>query len=198
MGYDTTFTGEFNLDKPLDPRHKAYLDAFANTRRVTRDPVVNATMMDAIRVAAGLSYKPEYYVGSATDGDFGQSSTPDIIDGNRPPEGQPSLWCDWAPNEDGTAIVWTESEKFYQYIEWITYLVENFLRPWGYVLNGMVSWQGEEPGDVGVIELRNNEVNPEKKTSPVTKDAPSSDNRGGVFNFNVTVTHNLRRIELEV
>ena len=34
MGYTTTFDGEFKLDKPLIPAHKAYLMKFAKTRRM--------------------------------------------------------------------------------------------------------------------------------------------------------------------
>jgi hypothetical protein len=41
-----------------------------------------------------------------------------IIDHNYPPENQPGLWCQWIPNEDGTAICWDGGEKFYNSIEW--------------------------------------------------------------------------------
>ena len=71
---------------------------------------------------------------------------------------QPGLWCQWVPTEDGTAIVWDEGEKFYNYVEWIKYLLNNFLKPWGYTLNGEVDWSGEENGDLGKIKIVNNEV----------------------------------------
>ena len=69
------------------------------------------------------------------------------------------LWCQWAPNKEGTAIGWDGNEKFYDYIEWIKYLIEKILKPNGYVLNGNVHWQGEDEGDRGVIEIINNKVN---------------------------------------
>lgn len=71
---------------------------------------------------------------------------------------QPGLWCQWVPNASGTAIVWDEGEKFYDYIEWIEYLITHFLAPWGYKLNGEVSWEGEESGDLGIIEITDNVV----------------------------------------
>ena len=70
----------------------------------------------------------------------------------------PGAWCGWVPNEDGTAIVWNEQEKFYDYIEWIKYLIEVYLTPWGYVVNGSVYWYGEEGGDTGRIDVENNVV----------------------------------------
>jgi hypothetical protein len=63
-------------------------------------------------------------------------------------QGAPSDgYCDWEPNEDGTAIRHNGGEKSYQYVEWIQYIVENLIKPWGYVLNGSVDWHGDEAGD---------------------------------------------------
>jgi len=68
------------------------------------------------------------------------------------------LWCKWAPTKDGTGIEWNGIEKFYNYVEWLEYLIVNFLGPWGYQLNGEVKYQGEDPGDFGIIEVTNNTV----------------------------------------
>ena len=81
-----------------------------------------------------------------------------MTDSNKPPTGQPGLWCQWTPNDDGTAIVWDGGEKFYDYVAWLEYLVKNFLKPWGYVLNGTVNWSGEDQGDVGKIVAKDNKV----------------------------------------
>jgi hypothetical protein len=62
------------------------------------------------------------------------------------------------PNDDGTAIVWDGGEKFYEYVDWIEYLINNFLQPWGYVLNGEVEWFGEDRDDRGLIVVDNNAV----------------------------------------
>lgn len=164
MGYSTDFTGRFELDKPLQPEHKAYLERFAYTRRMKRDALLAEKFPDKWREAVGLpiGIEGEYYVGSP-DGPSstdicGQGHDESILNYNRPPVTQPELWCQWVPNDDGTAIVWDGGEKFYSYVEWIVYLIQHFLRPWGYVLNGEVYWNGEDAGDLGVIEVTDNKV----------------------------------------
>jgi hypothetical protein len=158
MGYTTDFTGKFNLDKPLTPEHRAYLEAFAQTRRMQRNAEKAATMPDLIREAAGLPIGEQggYFVGSTKD--YGQDHTPDVTDYNQEPTGQPGLWCQWTPNEDGSAIEWDQGEKFYRYVEWIEYLIRHFLSPWGYTLNGTVEYQGEDSSDKGRIVIVNNGV----------------------------------------
>lgn len=158
MGYTTTFDGEFNLDKPLTKEHKEFLTKFSETRRVKRDEAKASKIQDPVREAAGLSVGKEgaYFTGGK--GSFGQEADDSVIDYNYPPAGQPSLWCEWIPNEDGTAIVWDEGEKFYEYTTWIKYLIENFLKPWGYTLNGSVDWDGEESEDTGTILIEDNIV----------------------------------------
>ncbi len=70
-------------------------------------------------------------------------------------------YCQWVPSEDGTAIEYTEHEISYYYCtEWLEHIVETFLKPWGYVLNGRATWHGEDLGstDLGVIVVRDNAV----------------------------------------
>lgn len=164
MGYTTDFYGEFNLNKPLTEAHKNYLEKFAEMRRMKRKETLTAKRPDPLREAVGLPVGKEgaYFVGEG--GDFGQGAgvggddIPDLVDYNYPPAGQPGLWCQWVPNSGGTAIIWDGGEKFYDYVEWIEYLIENFLKPWGYVLNGEVEWAGEDHNDRGRIDIKNNVV----------------------------------------
>ena len=60
---------------------------------------------DPIREAAGLPVgKQGDFVVNDTGGNiFGDDGASSVTDHNRPPEGQPGLWCQWVPNEDGTA-----------------------------------------------------------------------------------------------
>jgi len=156
MGYTTDFEGHFDLDHPLTPEHKAYLEAFSDTRRMARDPWKAEELPDPVREAVGLPIGKdgEYFVGG--QGSLGQDRDKSVLQYNEPPRTQPGLWCQWVPTEDGTGIVWNGSEKFYHYKEWIVYIIENFLKPWGYVLNGTVRWQGEESSDMGMIVVVNN------------------------------------------
>lgn len=75
-----------------------------------------------------------------------------------PYPGMPGIWCDWTVNDEGSSLFWNGSEKFYNYIEWLNYLIDNFFRPWGCSLNGNIYWQGEEVGDVGKIKVINSFV----------------------------------------
>lgn len=158
MGYTTEFEGVFKLDKPLTLAHFKYLQAFADTRRMERDPVRANRLSDPVREVTGLpvGVDGEYFV--AGSGFKGQGRDDSVTDGNCPPRTQPGLWCQWVPTEDGTGITWDGGEKFYSYVEWLQYIITNFLVPWGYTLNGEVTWSGEERGDIGKIQVTNNKV----------------------------------------
>jgi hypothetical protein len=154
----TTELTEFWRLFGLKPAHAAYLRAFNDTRRMRRDADRAQRLADPIREAVGLPIGIEagYFVGGTGPG--GQDRDDSIMDYNQPPSGQPGLWCKWTPNEDGTGLVWDGAEKFYDYIEWLEYLIKHFLAPWGYVLNGRVDWQGEETADRGSIIVEQNRV----------------------------------------
>jgi hypothetical protein len=158
MGYTTNFMGEFILDRPLTPEHQAYLMKLERTRRMKRDPTIASQLPDPLREAVGLPLgdDAEYFVGGT--GHFGQDRDSSIIDYNSPPGSQPGFFCQWVPTDDGRAIVWDEIEKFYEYIKWLKYLIQHFLKPWNYMLNGTVHWLGEDPSDEGLIEVHNNVV----------------------------------------
>lgn len=70
----------------------------------------------------------------------------------------PSYYCQWVPTDDGMGIMWDGGEKFYEYVDWLIVVIDKFLKPKGYVLNGAVRYQGEEIGDVGRIEVKDNTV----------------------------------------
>jgi hypothetical protein len=162
MGYTTKFEGEFVLDKPLSAVHQAYLEMFSGTRRMKRNASLTRERVDHVRDHAGLPVGPEgaFYVGEGGYG--GQNEGSDILNYNSPPKGQPGLWCKWEPTEDGQGIRWNGVEKFYDYVKWLEYLIENFLAPWGYVLEGEVTWQGEERSDMGKLIVKKNKVTAKK------------------------------------
>ena len=84
--------------------------------------------------------------------------------------GFPSIWCNWIPIEqcrfDGTrhrkeygaAIAWNEVEKFYSSAEWMKYIIDEYLSPWGYTLNGTIEAQGEYPEDRWRLLVEDNKV----------------------------------------
>lgn len=153
MGYTTEFSGVLQFSTPLNKDQVAYIEAFNQTRRMKRDKNMVAAFKDELREAVGLPLGTdgEYYVGSYEDGDFGQSRDESIIDYNTPPGEQPGLWCQWTVSEDGTQLMWDEGEKFYDYVEWLQYLIDHFFSPWSTLLNGIISWRGESFDDMGKI-----------------------------------------------
>jgi len=158
MGYDTDFEGQFAVTPPLADNHRTYLAKFSETRRMKRNAEMTAGRPDPLREAVGLPVGIDggYFVGA--EGFAGQEQAQDIVNGNAAPSGQPGLWCQWVPTEDGTAIEWDGGEKFYDYVEWLEYLIEHFLKPWGYRLNGEVKWQGEDMDDRGLLTVTDTEV----------------------------------------
>lgn len=59
----------------------------------------------------------------------------------------------WTPNKDGTAMVWNDGEKFYDYAEWLQWLIDYYFKPRNIELRGRINYQGEEIGDVGYLEV---------------------------------------------
>lgn len=153
MGYTTKFDGEFAITPSLQHTHWVYLRAFAEIRHMRRDAAQAEQVEDEARIAVGLPIgdEGEYFVAQ-------EWSSPSVIDPDHPPSGQPGLWCQWIPNEQGTALVWNRGESFYDYRKWLEYLIGHFLAPWGYVLSGTIQWQDEEAGDSGTITVENNQV----------------------------------------
>lgn len=159
MGYHTDFEGAFTVSPPLHDNHAEYLTAFSQTRRMKRDASLVALMPDPVREAVGLPVGKDggFFVGNTDN--FGQAHTADVLDGNAPPGSQPGLWCQWIPDPDANSVIrWDYGEKFYEYVDWIGYLIESFLKPWGYTVNGEVRWRGEEFDDMGVIVVVDNSV----------------------------------------
>ena len=159
MGYSTDFDGEFTCTPALNQAQVAYLQAFASSRRMKRDPTIASNFPDPLRNAVGLCIGAEgdFYVGGAAQ-DCGQAHDSSVLDYNKPPAGQPGLWVQWEPSEDGAHIRWDGGEKFYNYVEWLEYYIQNFFIPWGITLNGTVRWRGEDFDDVGTIEVEDNVV----------------------------------------
>jgi hypothetical protein len=163
MGYTTDFEGSVAVVPELNADEVSFLKDFAQTRRVQR--------------TGG-----PLYVGHDVPGyidDYGQGQGTDTVtDGNRPPAGQPGLWCQWVPNDDGSEIEWDGGEKFYESAAWMKYIVENLLAPSArpfilahlsedprlasftanHHVTGSIFAQGEDPSDRWVLVVTDNVV----------------------------------------
>jgi hypothetical protein len=165
MGYTTEFSGlGFWTDKPLKAEHIAYINSFADTRHMLYDmtqirPGPTRAAVDVPDEAAFVLEEDKLETEAVSRDPSGRPSIYRLssIDVNKTPPGVPSLWCQWRVNEDGN-IHWDGGEKFYCYDEWLVWLIEMLLKPWGYVLNGTVDYQGEDGDDYGRIIVAHNEV----------------------------------------
>lgn len=155
IGYTTDFFGSVKIEPPLNADEVSYLKDFNHTRRMNRN-------------------KGPFYVKGT--GFAGQDHEPDVRDYNNPPFGQPGLWCQWTPSDDGTEIHWDGGEKFYYASDWMIYIINEFLTngrnvdakiaaderfknfTFDHVVNGEIEAQGEDPGDVWKLVVTNNAV----------------------------------------
>lgn len=148
MGYTTEFSGQVTVTPALSPEEITFLNKFSETRRMDRT-------------------KGPYFVDGT--GDFGQGHDADIVNFNEPPKGQPGLWCQWIPTEDGTAIVWNGAEKFYEADAWMAYLIDHFIgsKPLaakelpflkGHKCDGEIEAQGEDSDDRWKLIVEDNRV----------------------------------------
>lgn len=152
MGYSTVFEGAIYLNHALDESLYAFLKKLNETRRMKRDPQV----LKQMGYSGDYGVEGEFFVEGG--GLYGQAHDESILNFNEPPCTQPSLWCQWIPTEDRTAIVWDEGEKFYGAAEWMYYLIETILKPKGYVASGEIFAQGEDPNDRWILSVEENEV----------------------------------------
>lgn len=163
MGYSTDFYGSLQFNKPVAPWLVEYVNKFSETRRMKRDvDKIKALFPDYGKMCFNgeLGDDGEYFIGGL--GFCGQTQDESVIDHNTPPKTQPGLWCQWIINEKENCLEWDGGEKFYNYEEWLEYLIDNFFEPLGYVLNGDIEWQGEEYNDLGTIHVVNNIVTTEE------------------------------------
>ena len=163
MGYTTDFVGKIQIDKPLTELQEAYINAFSETRRMRRDVSLIKDNPKHLhnQLGLGLGVDGEYFVDGG--GYAGQDHEDSIIDYNSPPKNQAGLWCKWEV-VDRQYIQWSGMEKFYYYVEWMEYIINNFLEPWGYTCNGDIQWQGEDTGDIGKIVVKDNIVSTQHVT----------------------------------
>lgn len=180
MGYTTEFTGEFVVDRPVEEDLLLYIQNFCEVRHMKYDvEKIKADFpnWEDFCYRGDLGREGEYFVGevsvfkSPDRKYYKRFSQRDLhlfydkyaIDQNNPPTGVPGLWCQWEiPDDKRDVIRWNGTEKFYHYGNWLHYLIEHFLAPNGYKVNGLVMFRGEFIDDVGFIFVNDNKIHIEK------------------------------------
>ena len=73
----------------------------------------------------------------------------------------PGYWCQWEVDID--RIKWDGQEKFYYHEEWMQYMLDKFIIPWGLIANGTIDYIGDEAGDVSTLTVKDNVITVRKK-----------------------------------
>lgn len=65
----------------------------------------------------------------------------------------------WVVNEKGTLLEWEDDfNKIQPDPEILEYLIQKYLKLWGYLLFGEVQYQGEAERDKGTIKIQSNRI----------------------------------------
>lgn len=172
MGYTIKYSGRFNLNKSLTDDQAKFLRDFAATRHYSRawkedeengkwfvDPdckfepdFFNDKEYEKVLYAKPYNHKKRkaYELEKWGCADYSEVNP-----------GMPSFYCQWVPTEDMMGIEWDGGEKFYNAKEWLEFIIENYLKPWGYVLNGQVEYkygENEYPSEFGFLIIKDNIV----------------------------------------
>lgn len=67
-------------------------------------------------------------------------------------------YCQWQLTRDCRGIEWDGGEKFYQYTEWLQYIIDKVLTPAGVTLSGAIAYSGEDVKDMGTITIKDNKA----------------------------------------
>ena len=98
---------------------------------------------------------------------FAQAKT--LLEFNEDPDGipqpHPGSYMQWVPTESLQAIVWDQGEKFYEYTEWLQWLV-NWLQAEGITCSGTIYWSGESVRDSGVLTVADGVVTAAPNVAP--------------------------------
>lgn len=146
MGLHTTYVGYVEITPALSEQETAYLTAFNASRRVERPGGPFAVPANP------------------------WAEEPPVAARDRPPAGQPGLWCPWQPCEEGHCLRWDGQEKPSGGQEWLSYLIDAFLRPgakarrdrtgrfdgftFDHTCQGVLVGEGEESREVFALEVR--------------------------------------------
>ena len=157
MSYATRFYGGFALDRPLTRDQHRLLQIFLDSAHVQFDPAKIDYHKPKIAEYVDLLYKLD--VGLGKDLTYfvaGRNPDPDIVKLWLPPKDVPGMWCEWKIGSSRRTVVWNGEEYFYDYVDWLGFLIQRFFKRWGYTLSGFVEWEGEDMSDKGWIEVQDN------------------------------------------
>lgn len=152
MGYTTEFIGSFEIDGDLNSEVIRLINGLSTTRRIKINTNELAKKMNITEEKCINIYGKE---GKFYFGNFSYNDTI-ILNNNEPPCDQPGLWCQWKLDIEQKKLVWDYGEKFYYYVEWLKYLIDNVFKLNNIELNGIMCYKGEDFDDMGCIKICKN------------------------------------------
>ena len=151
MGLHTDYLGRARIEPPLSPDEVDFLKSFGRTRHYGSSTALDVAEHPADNDRIG-----------------------DVDTYNRVAQGMPGLWCPWTCCDEGCCLHWDGGEKPYAPQQWLTYLIDTFLRPdaeladdpsaraigltFDHVLNGMIVGERRETTELFALVVRNNKV----------------------------------------
>lgn len=183
MGYHTDFSGSLRFNKSVDDKMRTFLMAFTRTRHMIRNTDLlieklknnNIDPKDFLPPVPSIEdfgedgkffAFPSYDVNNTEfnekyrtllDVFADEMHDESITQHNEPPSDCPGLWCDVVLSDNNCSLT-LESGKNYHYVEWIKWLIKYIFEPTGYILNGTITYQGEDIDDRGKIFVKDNIV----------------------------------------
>lgn len=150
MGLHTSYLGHVRITPALNAEEVDFLRSFNHTRHVGDE--------DAPLVVA------QHPSDNAIRGEAANRTAP----------GMPGLWCPWTCCGTGCCLHWDGVEKPYAPAEWLSYLIETFLRPgaaladdlrarqlgftFDHVLDGMLVGERRETAELFALDVVRNVV----------------------------------------
>ncbi len=109
MSLSIEVIGELSINPPLNKQEIEYLKKFSNMRRCELN---------------GGEYSTSKSITATYDD---PSNLPHDEKYNKVIKGQPSLWCQWVPTDDGKHIIFNNDSSDQNSGEWLPYLIEHFI-----------------------------------------------------------------------
>lgn len=142
----------------------SYINLFSKSRRMKREPILINS--DYKKDNNYYGKEGEFFVPLDWDTLYKKPSHfnhgKEVKDNNNSSITQPGLWCKWIigfnDKDKSLVLKWSGAEKFYDYVEWLEYIIINFLAPKNIILNGKIEWKGEDDRDIGTILVDNNSI----------------------------------------
>lgn len=164
-----TCTGELKLSPALTNRESNFLKDFAKTRHFHRSWRVEddngKNWVDPNNDFRPTFSDPKYkeiYLRSNINNNKEQKQYElnkwRCIDYHKANPGMPSLYCHWIPLDDNKTLKW-DNEDFSKGLDWLKFIIENYINPWRYQLNGelyVTNADSEFPFESGKIIVTDN------------------------------------------